>query len=273
MRTVLKIAKLKTVDDGIDDLFTHLRGRDSGGIYDELVPLYMAMYSADSRIHTQMSMVAKCARPTTAKVCELGCGHGALLSHLQAELPTVIGVDTSREMCRYASDTGAVIRSTAQAIAPSSINLTAAMGTTIGHILPDQRLTETLDAIVTHLHPGGKFICTLHDTRSLPESHAPPYERSQTTTTERYQIRQHDHRKPATNGEFEWHVKFDVTRRSDGDTVTIKNTTSLRSFRPTQFRHWLSEAGFEQIQTYPRRVSGSTNGPARAFVASAEKPA
>lgn len=237
-------------------------GRDSEmGMYTTLAPLYRAMYDARGRIEGQLATVTEYAPAGTTTVLELGCGTGALLDELGTVYSRAVGADRSPEMCRLAARNGPVVRGDASGFAAERIDLVVVVGAVLGHVRPDAAARTVLADVREVLRPGGRVVCSVHDSRGLDG----PRERSLTRTVDGYEIRQTDRQQPTGGGEFEWRVSFVMTAPS-GETRRVTTTTTLRAFTPDELVGWFGDVGLDIVETRPRTYVDGDGEDGRAFV-------
>lgn len=256
----------------LETVFERLGDRDAEreAVYTTLAPLYRVMYAARGRIEGQAAIVRDVAPPDTETVVELGCGTGDLLDRLTDEYDRAVGADPSPQMCRLTDRHDVTVcRADARGFAPESADVVALLGAVLGHIRPDEVAEETVERVAATLRPGGRVVCSVHDSRQLDGVR----ERELTRTVDGYEITQHDEQRPTDGGEFEWCVTFEMTDRATGETRTATTATTLRGFTPAELESWFTDAGLTAVESRPRTYVDGDGEEGRAFVVVGERTA
>jgi ubiquinone/menaquinone biosynthesis C-methylase UbiE len=145
------------------------QARKIGGIYDDVYKNRSKVWEDQGRTPEFISYFADLAAGlSTAKVLEIGCGEGFLLSSIRAN--EIAAIDLSSEALRKARERVSVVCCVALAerlpFADQSFHLVLAVGV-MEHFLNDRDATTEISRV---LKPGGHYLTLIHVHTSIAES-------------------------------------------------------------------------------------------------------
>lgn len=249
-------------------------------LYDELAPLY-EFERARMRDYDAVADFVATHAPRDARTVGVGaCGAGFLLARLAERFEEAVGFDASTRMLELAAgrtDAPLVAADLRTVVAPDYFDVVTILGGSIAHVPASTGAEDTRDGVrvvfesaYESLRPGGVFCCDFMERGALEsgavrvdtfESDRFRVERTVVTTGEAGAAEEAgvaDESGAGTNlgptGRYTF--AYEITDTSDGETVRVGTSTTVREFGVPQLLGAALNAGFEDVTL----VSPPTHG-------------
>ena len=249
----------------LDDVLANLSsdGADDAHLYSTLAPVYDFIYERHFDYGTQCELVAEATADQSgdggeSSILEVGSGTGRLLAELESRYETVVGLERSEAMAQRArtrTDTADVVVGDATvAQLDETFDAVVSLGRVTGHFLEAGAAERFAENCLAHLRPGGVLLFDYFPTERMDDD----YESSHAFESEAYRVERTARTTipDADPDRMETEFEYDIADRRTGESATVSEVMTLRTFSHDEVRDLLAGAGFTEVAIRPEGADG-----------------
>lgn len=228
-------------------------------LYSTLAPVYDFIYERHFDYDRQCDLVDEAA-PDADSVLEVGCGTGRLLVRLAEEYETVVGLERSEAMAERAGvrtddlDVEIAVGDATRTRLDEAFDAVVSLGRVTGHFLEDAAAEQFAENCLAHLRPGGVLLFDYFPTERMEDD----YESFDAFESEEYRVERTAHSSipDDDSGRMETEFEYEITDRRTGESATVAEAMTLRTFTHDEVRELLADVSFAEVTIRPEAADG-----------------
>lgn len=247
---------MRDLEDVIADLSSD--HGENAHLYSTLAPVYDFAYERHFDYDRQRELVDETTPHDAESVLEVGCGTGRLLARLTEAYGTVVGLERSEAMARRArvrTDAATVVTGDAtSARLDESFDAVVMLGRVTGHATADGAAERLVENCLDHLRPGGVLLFDYFPSERMEDD----YETVDEFESEEYRVEREAHSTIPDDRSSRMETEFDyeIVDRATGESATVSETMTLRTFTHDAVRDLLTDAGAAEVTIRPEVADG-----------------